>query len=392
MNCNNLDAICDTSCRPEPVYSKDSDVQNELTRISCYLAGEIEVPDGVPCWKVLYNPVSARDKNEVHKSESSDQRRSRAEKRKLEPVNYQAKRSSIRTDIELPIDFDSCFSRLWNHATKHSIVNAVLHCDPFAERLRRIGELAKGGLRERGFFTMKNLLGPEHAVRISQWAWNRWRKQPHLFRPGKVSVNESNSVEVRRDLVAWIHPDLPISSSPIDAEERCLVPYVQLLFLYIDAVVRAVGGCVQNRYGEWAVVNGKSWATLSSYRRQPEEIKEAVGYVAHYDNPDTLCDGRILTALYYLNPNWEREWGGQFVIWPYQDKSISSKCSPTTEQSKPLAILPTLDRFVLFFADQRILHCVQPVLACSAQSERLAFGIWYFDRYEREEYLRSQDE
>lgn len=426
-------APCDTykNGRSEPARTSSSDVQTELTRISCYLAGEIEVPDGVPSWNILHgldSPLRLMNRfgkqSVTQKSDGTEthsKQLPRVGKRKLEQMNSMNKQAIQRLDIEVPLDWDSCYSRLWDHVTKHSIVNEVLHREPFAKRLQRIAELARKGLRERGFFTMKNFLGPEHATQICQWAWNRRRKQPHLFRPGKLSLNESTSTEIRRDLVAWIHPEIPPPTHPGDSENNALVPYVQLLFLYIDAIVRSLSDCVQNRHGEWAVISGKSWANISSHFKQSDTSKRPVGYVAHYDNPDGLCDGRILTAMYYLNPNWEREWGGQIVIWPRRPRSsprqsvcslspglcsiISNTGSNTITDSrntdnnnndsdqnqfKPLAILPNLDRFVLFYADQRILHCVQPVLDCSPQNERLAIGIWYFDRHEREEYLRSQ--
>ncbi|TPP66457.1 Hypoxia-inducible factor prolyl hydroxylase [Fasciola gigantica] len=414
-HCTAASGDAPTARGSEPLCKGSSDVQTELTRISCYLAGEMEVPDDVSSWNIMYgseshprviNRSSEDSVEQGMKKTETLQEPLRAGKRRLEQVHCMTKQASNRIDIEVPLSWSSCYSRLWDHVTKHNIVNQFLHREAFAKRLQRIGELAKTGLQERGFFTLKNLLGPEHALHICQWAWNRRRKQPYLFRPGKLSVNESTSAEIRRDLVAWIHPELPPPTHPGDSEKTDLVPYVQLLFLYIDAVVRAVSECIQNRYGKLTVVNGKSWANLSSHCKQSDTSKRAVGYVAHYDNPDSLRDGRILTALYYLNPNWKREWGGRIVIWPRQCRStpfqsMSSSTTSTTattmitdnsdpNQLKPLAILPTLDRFVLFFADQRTLHCVQPVSECSSQNERLAIGIWYFDRHEREEYLRSQ--
>lgn len=53
----------------------------------------------------------------------------------------------------------------------------------------------------------------------------------------------------------------------------------------------------------------------------------------HYDT-DASVDGRVITAILYLNPNWAPGDGGELVVYPFP--------------SRPVTIEPRMDRMVLF--------------------------------------------
>ncbi|OQS05809.1 egl nine-like 3 isoform X1 [Thraustotheca clavata] len=89
-------------------------------------------------------------------------------------------------------------------------------------------------------------------------------------------------------------------------------------------------------------------------------------YVKHCDNPNG--NGRKLTAIFYLNPQWEEEDGGELQIHRL-DHSITR-------------IPPIFDRLVLFFSNERVPHQVAPSYA-----KRFALTVWYMDW---DEYMDAQ--
>ncbi|XP_064552358.1 egl nine homolog 1 isoform X1 [Drosophila montana] len=91
-------------------------------------------------------------------------------------------------------------------------------------------------------------------------------------------------------------------------------------------------------------------------------------YIMHVDNPNK--DGRVITAIYYLNINWNAsESGGILRIRPTPGTTVAD-------------IEPKFDRLIFFWSDIRNPHEVQP-----AHRTRYAITVWYFDAKEREEAL-----
>lgn len=88
-------------------------------------------------------------------------------------------------------------------------------------------------------------------------------------------------------------------------------------------------------------------------------------YVKHVDNPNR--DGRCITAIYYLNRDWDiKNNGGLLRIFPegWRDQVAD--------------IEPLFDRILFFWSDRRNPHEVQP-----AFKTRYAITLWYFDAEER---------
>lgn len=91
-------------------------------------------------------------------------------------------------------------------------------------------------------------------------------------------------------------------------------------------------------------------------------------YVKHVDNPTR--DGRCITAIYYLNPNWDAGTsGGLLRMFP--------------ENLPVVDIAPQFDRILFFWSDRRNPHEVQP-----AHRTRYAITLWYHDAVEREQALQ----
>lgn len=100
-------------------------------------------------------------------------------------------------------------------------------------------------------------------------------------------------------------------------------------------------------------------------------------YVKHCDNPDK--NGRVLTALYYLNKDWAPSDGGCLRIYPSDAEG--------TSRSDPVDVQPLHDRFLVFFSDKRCPHEVLPAL-----SPRYAITTWYYNADERRDALDTASE
>ena len=75
----------------------------------------------------------------------------------------------------------------------------------------------------------------------------------------------------------------------------------------------------------------------------------------HFDS-DARVDNRHLTAILYLNPNWQPQWGGQLELMPLPWERVT--------------IEPRWDRLVVF-ATSGVLHRVRPT-----KHERLCVTLW----------------
>jgi hypoxia-inducible factor (prolyl hydroxylase) len=100
-------------------------------------------------------------------------------------------------------------------------------------------------------------------------------------------------------------------------------------------------------------------------------------YVRHCDNPDK--NGRVLTALYYLNKAWTPHNGGCLRIYPSDSEGNS--------RSEAVDIQPLHDRFLLFYSDKRCPHEVLPALA-----PRYAITTWYYNADERRNAVDTASE
>jgi Rps23 Pro-64 3,4-dihydroxylase Tpa1-like proline 4-hydroxylase len=79
----------------------------------------------------------------------------------------------------------------------------------------------------------------------------------------------------------------------------------------------------------------------------------------HFDS-DRAVDGRILTAIFYLNPGWVPSDGGQLRLLPFPGSAVD--------------IEPLFDRLVIF-SSQDVLHRVLP-----AASLRMCLTLWFCER------------
>lgn len=106
-------------------------------------------------------------------------------------------------------------------------------------------------------------------------------------------------------------------------------------------------------------------------------------FAKHIDN--TTHDGRRLTVLVYLNPNWTRDLGGALRLTPVSNPDPN--IPPTQDYSnKRIDVFPEAGRLLIFYSSI-IHHEVLPTYG-----DRLALTVWYYDETERKEAVLQAKE
>ncbi|VVC28320.1 Hypothetical protein CINCED_3A008469 [Cinara cedri] len=172
-----------------------------------------------------------------------------------------------------------------------------------------------------------------------------------VFKDGELVRNKaSNNLKtIRGDEIIWVD----------GRENSC--KHIGQLISDVDSVV--MGSNQMNDNGKLGnyTINGRTKAMVACYPGHGSH------YVKHVDNPNK--DGRCITAIYYLNKDWDiKENGGLLRIFP---EGWSDQVAD---------IEPLFDRILFFWSDRRNPHEVQP-----AFKTRYAITLWYFDGNEKEE-------
>jgi hypothetical protein len=103
-------------------------------------------------------------------------------------------------------------------------------------------------------------------------------------------------------------------------------------------------------------------------------------FARHIDN--TTGDGRRLTMLVYLNPEWDKEKGGALRLTPSECATYSERNS----EADATDVYPQCGRIAMFFSAD-IPHEVRPTYG-----NRHALTIWYYDRDERRKAVEESKE
>jgi len=218
-------------------------------------------------------------------------------------------------------------------------------------------------LTSKGFCVLDNLLGQAGATALrDEVAGVRaaGRLQASRLAGGRNgSMVTYTHTAVRGDHVGWF-----------DGEEPGLWGRGTLAryLVKVDTLVAQLG----TRMTQLGAIASRSKAMIACYPGG------GARYVRHCDNScdsgqGERCNGRRLTAIFYLNEGWAPLDGGELRVFaPYAPAG-----------SAPLAdVQPLFDRLLLFWADYRVPHEVLP-----SHAERLAITLWYFDKGE---YTRAR--
>ncbi|KYB26714.1 HIF prolyl hydroxylase [Tribolium castaneum] len=213
-----------------------------------------------------------------------------------------------------------------------------------------------GDMDAYGVCVVDNFLGEDKGKAVLKEVLQLYDKG--VFRDGQlVSSRGSGDLKtIRGDQIIWI-----------DGKEKSC-NNIQQLISQVDAVVMRANRMTNNGKMGMYNINGRTKAMVACYPGLGSH------YVKHVDNPNQ--DGRCITAIYYLNLNWNvRENGGLLRIFP--EGWLGDKVAD---------IEPIFDRLLFFWSDRRNPHEVQP-----AYDTRYAITLWYFDAKERAEACRRYE-
>jgi len=165
--------------------------------------------------------------------------------------------------------------------------------------------------------------------------------------------NHEEKHNIRGDMITWTDGTTP----------SCLG--IRHLIQVLDAIVITANRQVNNGgLGDYRI-KGRTKAMVACYPGGGSH------YVTHIDNPNR--DGRCITAIYYINKNWNSKTDGGSL-------RIFSKGGdgPVAE------IEPLFDRMLFFWSDRRNPHEVLPSF-----KNRFAVTLWYMDQDERDQYEKG---
>ncbi|CAG4931167.1 unnamed protein product [Parnassius apollo] len=210
-------------------------------------------------------------------------------------------------------------------------------------------------MTQYGVCVLDNFLGKEKGLLVLNEVLEMYRSG--IFTAGQLVSNpgSTEAQTIRSDRITWID----------GREPHCF--YIRQLIGQVDNIVLKANKMVNNgKMGDY-IINGRTKAMVACYPGSGSH------YVKHVDNPNK--DGRCITAIYYLNLDWDvKRCGGLLRVFPEGTNQVAD-------------IAPIFDRMLFFWSDRRNPHEVQP-----AYSTRYAITLWYFDAQEREEALRHYKE
>ncbi|KDR06662.1 Egl nine-like protein 1 [Zootermopsis nevadensis] len=180
-----------------------------------------------------------------------------------------------------------------------------------------------------GVCVVDNFLGPDMGMAVLDEVTSMYNKG--VFKDGQLVSNRARNdlKTIRGDQIAWL-----------DGKESSCKNIGFLISQVDNIIVRANNMSGNGKMGDYAIT-GRTKAMVACYPGSGSH------YVKHVDNPNR--DGRCITAIYYLNKNWNvREHGGLLRIFP---EGWSDKVAD---------IEPLFDRILFFWSDRRNPHEVQP--------------------------------
>ncbi|CAG9836343.1 unnamed protein product [Diabrotica balteata] len=212
-------------------------------------------------------------------------------------------------------------------------------------------------MSDYGLCVIDNFLGAERGKNVLAEVLNMGNQG--VFRDGQLVSSKGSgedSKTIRSDQICWVH----------GKEPNC--PNIGHLVSKVDSVITRANKMDKTGHLSRYNINGRTKAMVACYPGFGSH------YVKHVDNPNR--DGRCITAIYYLNLNWDvQRNGGLLRIFP-----------EGWREDKVADIEPQFDRLLVFWSDRRNPHEVQP-----AYNTRYAITLWYFDAEERAEALRRYE-
>lgn len=202
-------------------------------------------------------------------------------------------------------------------------------------------------LNAYGVCVLDNFLGDDRGGMILQEVIDMHRAGK--FREGQLVSNRAgrNTRNIRGDKITWVDGTEPGTNN------------IRHLINRVDCIIANCKRMMTNGKLGRHNIRERTRAMVACYPGNGSH------YVKHVDNPNR--DGRCITAIYYLNVDWDvNTSGGLLRIFP-------RGCNDQVAN-----IEPVFDRILFFWSDRRNPHEVQP-----AHRTRYAITLWYLDADER---------
>jgi len=236
--------------------------------------------------------------------------------------------------------------KLLGYLTQTENLPSAVPRDRLEELIAGSVEILIDHLDQYGACIIDNFLGEEQGNQVLKEVLSL-----DNFKDGQLASSlGSEQQSIRSDKIAWTDGQTP----------PC--PALRLLTSVSDSIIinanrRSNNGSLGNYK-----INGRTKAMVACYPGGGSH------YITHVDNPNR--DGRCITAIYYLNKDWDSQRDGGALL-------IYSKCV----EGVVAQVDPIFDRMLFFWSDRRNPHEVMP-----AHRERFAVTVWYMDETERREY------
>ena len=227
------------------------------------------------------------------------------------------------------------------------------------QKLREIGSK----LKLHNFVIVDDLMGQQVAGELfasCAAAWDQGLLHPaKISSPGNGYVEQS--VHTRSDHIAWIAGD----EGGVNWE-----PLLNMCSA-CDELCRAL--CDDEVFG-LSAVRTRMRPMLSRYGKGARFARHCDSHCDRGQGPH--CNGRVLTAVYYLNQSWVDRDGGCLRVYRSQVRGREEEEEEEDEDISSDAVAdvaPISDRLVLFYSDFR---CPHEVLEVNGES-RFAITLWY---------------
>jgi len=178
-------------------------------------------------------------------------------------------------------------------------------------------------------------------------------QQLQIFQEGQLASIKAEK-SIRSDKITWTD----------GSSEQ--TPFINNLVAMLDNIVMTANKTPNNGSLGRYLIQSRTKAMIACYPG------EGSHYVKHVDNPNK--DGRVITAIYYLNKHWNTEKDGGVL-------KIYSACVPGVIAE----VNPIFDRVIFFWSDRRNPHEVMP-----SYRPRFAITVWYMDDAELREHQNKK--
>ena len=238
---------------------------------------------------------------------------------------------------------------------------------PSEKILSSAGEI-QNEMHRKGYVILDGVLGEANSKICEEAAWKFYDDdlRKTKFKSGELAYEEKNAASLsssssmppqknskyRDDEVTWLSGD---ERGALGALSQFLRDTLGSLFFELFA---ARDG--SNKHLLLRPEDYHSNAMLSVYS------SDRGGFVKHLDH-DNASDPRKISAVYYLNSDWDdKENGGALLLYPSGTEGEGKK------DEEVVRVNPIRDRLVLFWSD-KMYHAVEP----SVKKNRFACSFWY---------------